>query len=578
MTIKEEIIKKIIGEVTDALKDICINDDSPISEIPPSKEMGNLAFPMFKYASVLKKNPNEIAKEVQKKLKDDPFIIKTEIKGAYINIFYNIKNIAIKLLPEILKKNENFGIQNKKNEKIIVEFSSPNTNKPLHLGHCRNNVIGDFISRLLKSAGYDVVKINLINDRGIHICKSMLAYKKFGNNTTPEKENKKSDHLVGDFYVRFAKESAIDNLLEKEAQNLLQLWENHDKETIELWKKMNRWAIEGINETYKRMEIDFDEYEYESINYLFGKEIVSSGLDKKVFYKSEDGSVWVDNEDVGLDKKILLRSDGTSIYITQDLGTAVKRFEKYNFNKMIYVVGSEQEYHFKTLLAILKKFGYSWADNCKHLSYGMVNLPEGKMKSREGNVVDADNLMDLLYNLALDVVGEKENEINDKEKKEISRKISLAALKYYLLNFSPSKDIMFIPEKSISFDGNTGPYLQYTTARINSLFLKSKVKELSYNDDFINSYELNDDEINLILQLLEYEDALIKATEYLSPLEICNVLYNIARFYNKFYHDNPVLKAENSNIINIRLIISKAVHIILKNGLCLLGIESLEKM
>lgn len=583
ITIKEEIINNITGKVAEVLKEIGISDDFPISEIPPSKDMGNLAFPMFKYVSILKKSPSEIAKEVQKKLKEDFFIKKTEIKGSYINIFYNIKNIAVKLLPKIIEKNENFGNQNKKNEKVIVEFSCPNTNKPLHLGHCRNNVIGDSISKLLKAAGYDVVKVNLINDRGIHICKSMLAYKKFGNNITPQKVNKKSDHFVGDFYVRFAKEAANENSLnknslEKEAQNLLLKWENHDKETIDLWEKMNKWAIDGINETYKRMEIDFDEYEYESINYLYGKEIVNSGLDKKVFYKSEDNSIWVDNEDVGLDKKIILRSDGTSIYITQDLGTAVKRFEKYGFNKMIYVVASEQEYHFKTLFAILKKLGCSWADNCRHLSYGMVNLPEGKMKSREGNVVDADNLLDLLYNMAFDVVVEKEKDTNDTEKKEISKKISLSALKYYLLNFSPLKDVMFIPEKSISFDGNTGPYLQYTTARINSLFIKSKISKLVINDDFINDYEFNDDEGNLILQILEYEDALIKAVELLSPLEICNVLYNTARFYNKFYHDNPVLKAENENIINIRLIISKAVHILLKNGLNLLGIEPLEKM
>ena len=578
MTIKEEIIKQITGKVSDALKIIGINDESPVSEIPPSVKMGNLAFPMFKYAPILKKSPNQIAEEVQKILKNDNFISKTEINGAYINIFYNIKNIANKLLKSIISKKENFGKQEKKNQKVIVEFSCPNTNKPLHLGHCRNNVLGDSISRILKYNGFDVKKVNLINDRGIHICKAMLAYKKYGNNTTPEIENKKSDHLVGDFYVKYAKEAEKDNSLEKEAQSLLQLWEQSDKETIKLWKKINKWAIDGINETYKRMEIEFDIYEYESINYLFGKEVIQSGLDKKVFYKQEDNSIWVDNEDVGLDKKIVLRSDGTSIYITQDLGTAFKRHEKYNFDKMIYIVGSEQEYHFKTLFTILKKIGYKWAENCMHLSYGMVNLPEGKMKSREGNVIDADNLMDLLYDLAFNVITLKDREIKKEEKKEISKKISLAALKYYLLNFSSSKDILFIPEKSISFDGNTGPYLQYTTARLNSLFLKSNSKKITLGDDIIKDYELNDDEINLILQIFEYENALIRAFENLSPLEICNILYNIARQYNKFYHDNSVLKAENIDLINLRLVLSKAVQILLKNGLYLLGIEALEKM
>ena len=578
MTIKEEIIKQINAKVSNALKDIGINDDSLVSETPPSVKMGNLAFPMFKYASILKKSPVQIAQEVQKNLKNDIFIKKSEINGPYLNIFYNIPHIANKLLKSIIEKNSNFGRQEKKNKKVLVEFSCPNTNKPLHLGHCRNNVLGDSIARILKFTGFDVVKVNLINDRGIHICKSMIAYKKFGNNTTPEKENKKSDHLVGDFYIKYAKESENDNSLEKEAQKLLQLWEEGDKETIALWEKMNKWAIDGINETYKRMQIEFDEYEYESINYLLGKKVVNLGLDKKVFYRNDDNSIWIDNEDAGLDKKIIIRSDGTSVYITQDIGTAVKRFEKYNFDKMIYVVASEQEYHFKTLFTTLKKLGYAWADNCKHQSYGMVNLPEGKMKSREGNVVDADNLMDLLYNMAFNVVVEKEKEVNEVEKREISKKISLAALKYYLLNFSPLKDVIFLPEKSISFDGNTGPYLQYTTARLNSLFLKSDGRSITIEDDIIKDYELNEDEDNLILQIFEYENALNRAQEFFSPLEICTILYNIARQYNKFYHDNPVLKAKNNDLINLRLILSKAVHILLKNGLYLLGIEPLDKM
>ena len=467
MTLKNKYVERVKEDVALALKKIGIDDKSPLCEIPPSIDMGNLAFPMFKYASTLKQNPFLIAQSVQKEMLNNSLIEKIEIKGAYLNVFFNKKTAALEVLSEILNKKEKYGRHAKNNINIVVEFSCPNTNKPLHLGHCRNNVLGDSIARILNFNGYNVKKVNLINDRGIHICKSMLAYKKFGSNTTPDLEGKKSDHLVGHFYVKYAQEVEKDESLEKEAQSILQLWEKGDKEVVELWKKMNKWAIDGINQTYRRMEIEFDDYEYESINYLYGKEIVEFGLDKKVFYRMEDNSVWINNEDIGLDKKIILRADGTSIYITQDLGTAVKRHEKYKFEEMIYVVGSEQEYHFKTLFAILQKLGYNWAKRCQHLSYGMVNLPDGKMKSREGTVIDADNLMDILYNMSFEVIESKQRGLNENEKRDVANKISLAALKYYLLNFSNSKDILFIPEKSISFDGNTGPYLQYTSARLN---------------------------------------------------------------------------------------------------------------
>jgi len=583
MNIKDKIIIDIKEKIVKILQNMGINDDSPIYEVPPSREMGDLAFPMFKYASILKKNPAVIASDVQKALQKNLLIEKTDVKGAYLNIFYNKNYIAKALLKEIIEKNDKFGIQDKNNNKIIIEFSSPNTNKPLHLGHCRNNVLGDSIARIFKSCGYDVIKLNLINDRGIHICKSMLAYQLFGNDTTPEKEGKKSDHLVGNFYVKYAKESEKDKTLEEKAQNMLKSWEEGNKEIINLWELMNKWAIDGIKETYKRMGIEFNQFEFESINYLYGKDIVESGLKNDVFYKNDDGSIWINNEDIGMDKKLVIRKDGTSVYITQDLGTAVKRHDNYQFTEMIYVVGSEQIYHFKTLFAILKKLGYDWADKCKHLSYGMVNLPQGKMKSREGTVVDADNLMDLLYEMSYEVLCEREKDsskeiiLNDKEKEDTANKISIAALKYYLLNFSTIKDIMFIPEQSISFDGNTGPYLQYTTARLNSLFNKNE-NELTSDYEFILDYNLNTDESNLLMQLLDYEAALIKAKELLSPLEICNYLYNLARLYNKFYHDNPVIKAEKEEAKVFRLFLSRATHIILKNGIDLLGFSPLEKM
>jgi len=575
MSIRFNFISQIDNLILNYLKSLNDNIDNVVSEIPPSNDLGDIAYPMFKYASILKIKPFDIATKVKEAISNNPLIEKVDIKGAYLNIFLNKKIVTNTLIKEILEKRGNFGKENRKNIKVLIEFSSPNTNKPLHLGHCRNNVIGDAISRIFDFYGYDVIKINLINDRGIHICKSMLAYKLFGNNTTPEKENKKSDHLVGDFYVLYAKESSKNPELEKLAQDLLIKWENNDKETVELWKKMNKWAIDGIKETYKRMGINFDVFEYESEVYQYGKEIVKEGLEKNVFYKESDGSIWINNEDVGLDKKVLLRSDGTSIYITQDIGTIVNRSKKYNFDRMIYVVGSEQIYHFKTLFAILKKLGYKWADNCYHLSYGMVNLPDGKMKSREGNVVDADNLMDLLYKMAIDTIEEKNRELTEEKKKEIANKISLAALKYYLLNFSTIKDITFIPEKSISFDGNTGPYIQYTTARINSLLKKSG--KYTFPETKNLNYQFNIDEWNLISQLLNFEESIKKAVENYSPLEICDFLYNTSKLYNKFYHEYPILTADEE-VRNFRLALSEATLQLLKNGLNLLGIEPVEKM
>lgn len=577
MSLKHEYINHIKNEIIAGLKAAGVEDDNPVVELPPSKEMGNLAFPMFKYAKVLRKNPAMIAATIAESIKDSPLIDKIETKGAYVNIFYNKKKVALEVLPQVLGKKEDFGKGDKKNIKVAIEFSSPNTNKPLHLGHCRNNVLGDAIARLMDFAGYDVTKLNLVNDRGIHICKSMLAYQKFGNGTTPEKENKKSDHLVGDFYVKYAQASKEDESLEEEAQAMLLKWENGDKTIRDLWKTMNKWTIEGIKETYIRMGIEFDEFEFESNNYLLGKDIVQMGLEKGVFFQEEDKSTWIDNSDVGLDKKIVLRADGTSVYVTQDIGTACKRHDRIGFDQMIYVVGSEQDYHFKTLFTILQKLGYTWAEKCRHLSYGMVNLPDGKMKSREGTIVDADNLMDLLYEMSYAVLEEKQQDMPADTKQDIANKISLAALKYYLLNFSTTKDVTFNPKESISFDGNTGPYLQYTTARLNSLFTKSTT-DIDVSNDFIKDYKFNDSEEDLIIHLLEFEEAVDKAIKDLSPVEVCNYLYNLARIYNKFYHDNKVLTAETPELVNLRLAMSKSAHIILKNGLALLGVSALEKM
>ncbi|MBP7554211.1 MAG: arginine--tRNA ligase [Spirochaetes bacterium] len=574
-TVKEVIIEDINKVIIDSLSKLNCIVDNIVTETPPDLSLGDAAYPMFKYSAALKMKPYDIALAIKKDVDACSLVEKSEVKGGYLNVYFNKTVVSKKILPLIIEKGVNFGKGRRLNQKALVEFSSPNTNKPLHLGHCRNNAIGDSISRILDFYGFDVIKLNLVNDRGIHICKSMLAYKLFGEGATPESAGKKSDHFVGDYYVKYATEVKNAPEMEKEASEMLRLWEDGDPSTIELWKKMNNWAVSGIKQTYDRMGISFTDIEYESNVYLFGKEVVAEGLTKGAFYKESDGSVWVNNEDIGLDKKALLRSDGTSIYITQDMGTAVARQKKYKFDKLIYVVGSEQIYHFKTLFAIFKKLDYQWASNCYHLSYGMVNLPEGKMKSREGNVVDADNLLDLLFQMALDAINDKEREIGAVEKSVIAEKISLSALKYYLLNFSTAKDVMFIPEKSISFDGNTGPYIQYTTARINSLLSKSALP--IDNVDIPDNYTFNEDEWGIISYLLEFEKSVkIAAVEY-SPIEICSYLYNLSKLYNKFYHDNQIL-SEGDVVKKIRLAISKSVLTILSSGLNLLGIAPVEKM
>lgn len=582
MIVKEDFVNRIKEQVQNALlrigAGVFTTEAFPelIVETPPSLELGDIAFPMFRFSRVLKMAPAQVAQRVKDELHQSDLICEIQVKGAYLNLFFDRSLLSRAILMEILQKKEEVGTQPAKNQKILVEFSCPNTNKPLHLGHCRNNILGDSISRIFKKAGFDVKKINLINDRGVHICKSMLAYQLFGNGITPESAGKKSDHLVGDFYVKFAAEQAAHPELEKQAQELLVKWEDGDPATLELWKQMNQWAVDGIRETYRRMGISFDHYQFESETYQLGKDIVETGVGRGVFYRESDGSVWIDNEDVGLDKKIVLRSDGTSIYITQDLGTAVKRQELFQFDRMIYVVGSEQVYHFQTLFAIMKKLGYEWAKDCYHLSYGMVNLPEGKMKSREGKVVDADNLMELLYQMSFQVVAEKHPEWQEEEKSCAAEKISLGALKYYLLNFNTAKDILFLPEKSISFDGNTGPYLQYSTARIHSLL--TKAGNVQGDPNLLQDYPFEKEEWEVISQLMNFDYAVLQAAAEYSPLEICSYLYELARSYNKMYHELPILGADNEISKSVRLMITQAVQYVLKAGLSLLGIDSLERM
>ena len=477
---------------------------------------------------------------------------------------------------------------------LMIEYSSPNTNKPLHLGHIRNNLLGFSISKILEANGNNIIKTQIINDRGIHICKSMVAWNNFGNGETPKSSGLKGDQLVGKYYVLFEKkfneeveslkndghdkESAIQNApIMIQAREMLKKWEKNDSKVTSLWKKMNNWVYDGFEITYNDLGVDFDSYYYESDTYLLGKEIIEQGLKKKIFFSKPDGSVWIDLEDEGLDEKILLRSDGTAVYITQDLGTVIKRFEDFpQIDSLIYTVGNEQDYHFKVLFAILRKLGYSWADNLYHLSYGMVDLPQGKMKSREGKVVDADNLIKEMKQTARNI-SEKQrkiNELNNKQKENLYDVIGLGALKYFILKVDHKKRILFNPEESVDFEGNTGPFIQYTYARIKSLL--SKVS----NNDFLKKHNVSLDirEKEIIKQIITYPDVLNSAAKQYSPAIIANYLYELVRLFNSFYQNINILNEPNKEARSIRLSISRSVSRNIFSASSLLGIDLPEKM
>jgi len=482
-------------------------------------------------------------------------------------------------------------------ETILVEYSSPNTNKPLHLGHIRNNLLGYSLYRILKGCGHRVVKTNIVNDRGIHICKSMLAWQKFGNGETPESTGMKGDHLVGKYYVLFEKEYKIQiemlvkggmdetvaknsAPLMKETREMLLKWEAGDKEVYKLWKMMNSWVYAGFDETYKKLGVDFDKIYYESDTYKTGKDIVLAALKEKILYRNEDNSIWADLTSDGLDQKLLLRSDGTAVYMTQDLGTAVDRHNEYKFDKNIYVVGNEQNYHFQVLKALLKRMGYKWADGLFHFSYGMVELPEGRMKSREGTIVDADDLIKEMQLTAMEVSLElgKLSDFSDDEKEDIFRKIGMGALKYYILKVDPRKNMTFNPAESIDFNGNTGPFIQYTYTRIKSVFRKAEQMGINTGQIVISGAKTGPKEIELIKLLRKFSETVSAAAKGYSPALIANYCYELSREYNQFYHDFTILGESDEEIRNFRLVLSKVTSEIIYTGMWLLGIEMPERM
>ncbi|VFA42239.1 arginine--tRNA ligase [Chryseobacterium indologenes] len=586
MNIKDIIDEKLSEVILNLyqLKDIKLEVQENKTEFE-----GDFTVVTFPLVKQLKKNPENIGVELGEALttQTDLFESFNVVKG-----FLNIKVKNQLFIDNFRSVSNGFSTVDKKNATVMVEYSSPNTNKPLHLGHIRNNLLGFSVAQILKEAGYDVIKTQIINDRGIHICKSMLAWEKFGNGETPETTNIKGDKFVGNYYVEFDKnyKKEIADLVAqgvgedqakkeapmiREAQQMLVDWENGDENVRALWKEMNSWVYKGFNETYKRLGVDFDQVQYESNTYILGKDLIQAGLDKGVLFQKEDGSVWCDLTDEGLDQKLLLRSDGTSVYMTQDLGTAVERFKQNNIQKLIYTVGNEQDYHFQVLFKILKKLGYEWADQLYHLSYGMVELPEGKMKSREGTVVDADDLMQEMYATAKSKAQElgKLETLSEEDKEASYETVGLGALKYFMLKVDPKKKMLFNPAESIDFNGNTGPFIQYTYARIQSLLAKADYIQKETEDIVLNQFEKE-----LIMQLANFKTIVARSAETLSPALVANYVYDLVKSYNSFYQNNPILNQDDENVKQFRLDLSDLTAKTIKKSLELLGIGTVNRM
>ena len=598
-----EITNKISQAVVAGIKSLygqeVAAESVQLQETRPEFE-GNVTLVVFPYLKMSRKRPEETAQELgEYLLREVPDVV------ARYNVVKGFLNLLIApaqwigLLEEI-NSQEHFGFTPVTEESplVMIEYSSPNTNKPLHLGHVRNNLLGWALANVMAANGNRVVKTNIVNDRGIHICKSMLAWLKWGNGETPESSGKKGDHLIGDYYVAFDKhyreevkelvakgmdeeQAKQEAPLIKEAHEMLVRWEQGDEEVRSLWRRMNEWVYAGFDETYKALGVSFDKIYYESDTYLEGKEKVEEGLQKGFFYRRPDGSVWADLTKEGLDEKLLLRSDGTSVYMTQDIGTAKLRFQDYPIDKMIYVVGNEQNYHFQVLSILLDKLGFKWGKDLVHFSYGMVELPNGKMKSREGTVVDADDLIQTMIDDASQMSADKVNKLEDitpEEAREIARIVGMGALKYFILKVDARKNMLFNPEESIDFNGNTGPFIQYTYARIRSSLRKAKAQGIDVPAQLPTTAELSDKEIALIQHLNDFAQTVRQAGSDYNPSCIANYCYDLVKEYNQFYHDFSVLKEEDKAKQVVRLALSEAVSKVVRNGLGLLGIEVPERM
>lgn len=572
--------KFIAAKASEAIKAV-YGADVPAESLqvqPTRKEFeGDYTLVVFPLLRVTRQSPDATGNAIGEWLKANcPEVSAFNSVKGFLNL--SLSNVYWKESLENIASGPDFGRLPSTGRRVMVEFSSPNTNKPLHLGHVRNNLLGASVSNLLKAAGNDVIKATLVNDRGVHICKSMYAWKERFNGATPQSSGKKGDHLVGDCYVEFAKMEKEDPSVMDKVHEMLVKWEEGDPAVRALWQMMNEWVFEGFEQTYKALGISFDKTDYEHDTYLLGKELVQNGLDMGVFVKDPDGSVWCDLTADGLDRKLLLRSDGTSVYITQDLGTAERRFSEYKLDSLIYVVGDEQNYHFQVLKLILKKLGFSWADCIYHLSYGMVELPEGKMKSREGTVVDADDLIEKMYQEAK-VMSEESGklaEMPQDEKERLYRMIGLGALKYFILKVDPKKKMLFNPKESIDFNGNTGPFIQYTHARIQSILRKAEAagKKAAVARDA----ELSPKEIRIVQMLASYPQKVAEAAAAYSPALIANYCYELAKEFNQYYHDTSILREPDGKLLEMRLELISDTAAVLRAGMGILGIELPDRM
>ena len=614
----DNILMQATADAVKALYGLDFDAEKVTLQTTKKEFEGNLTVVVFPFLKASRKNPVATGQEIGEYLVNNcDAVEKFNVINGFLNIVIKPSFWASVLNHIAGDADYGFKKETPDSELVMIEYSSPNTNKPLHLGHVRNNLLGFSLSEIMKANGYKVVKTNIVNDRGIHICKSMLAWQKWGNGITPEKAGKKGDHLIGDFYVLFdkhfkeevkqilatdaevnaivaeddektaeARKAAAEakSPLMREAREMLKKWEAGDKDVRATWEMMNSWVYAGFDETYKRLGVDFDKIYYESNTYLEGKEKVLEGLEKGIMYRKPDNSVWADLTADGLDHKLLLRSDGTSVYMTQDIGTAKLRYQDYPIDKMIYVVGNEQNYHFQVLSLLLDKLGFKWGKDLVHFSYGMVELPEGKMKSREGTVVDADDLMDEMIRQAKETIEAREQEnaakgkvsdFTEDEKNEIARIVGLGALKYFLLKVDPRKNMMFNPRESIDFNGNTGPFIQYTYARIQSLLRKAAPADLSAD---ISAVEPNEKEVTLIQRLADFPSVVAEAGRTYSPALIANFVYEMVKEYNQFYHDYTILGEADAQVRAFRLVLSRQVAEIARRGIGLLGIEMPQRM